>query len=224
MLLKFHGDLWSLTLCELNCFEGTNMHLGFISLLHIEVAQVNKICPHERQFWIAWKSEILANFPNVKLGAAFPTTFSDRGFLGLHYCEPYLMLPVFDGVFAFVYLLHKKIARHTVHTILSWPNPKRCLMIHISALMRIHAITWSTNIPCQVSSQPRTRPACSTWEVATSCWMSASIWTTCDATCCATRTPLKARSTSCQPVWRRPSESGQGKLDDGFIPWWIILL
>ena len=47
----------------------------------------------------------------------------------------------------FVYnfrLDRKNIAKHTAHTIVSWPDPKHCLMIHISELMLL--IRWSANI------------------------------------------------------------------------------
>ena len=58
---------------------------------------------------------------------------------GFSYCiHPIKLL---YGVDAYHCLMN--IAKHTTHTIISWPNSKQWLTIHISGLMMI---TWSSNI------------------------------------------------------------------------------
>ena len=42
-----------------------------------------------------------------------------------------------DHVSMKLYLLYKNIERHTVHTIVSWPNPKQWVIVHTSNLMMI---------------------------------------------------------------------------------------
>ena len=39
--------------------------------------------------------------------------------------------------YAWIMMCFKNIVKHTVHTIVSWPNPKQWLMIHTSGLMMI---------------------------------------------------------------------------------------